>query len=176
MRPPPLPVLSAPWTIRFARPVTDPDLLTSWMRAPHVVRYWRQPWGPAAWRAELTRQFLGSRSRPYLVFDGRVAVAYLEIYRVRLDVLGTVEPAAPDDLGVHIAIGDATRTGTGLGSRLLRTVVDAVLAADPRCARVLAEPDEDNIRSIRAFGNAGFRSVRRVTLPDKSAVLMVRKR
>jgi RimJ/RimL family protein N-acetyltransferase len=82
-------------------------------------------------------------------------------------------PHHPHDLGVHVAIGEPSRTGRGLGRALLRAVAEGLLAADPRCPRVVAEPDVRNVPSIRAFTAAGFRPAGEITLPDKTAALLV---
>lgn len=173
----PVPQLSD-WSLR---PVEldrdeDLDLVHGWMHSEHVAPNWNQAWTRKRWREELATQLAGQRSLPCLVFDGRHPVAYLELYRVARDVLGRCYPHHPHDLGVHIAIGDPQRIGRGLGSRLLRQVAQGLLAADPRCRRVVAEPDVHNGRSVAAFGKAGYVREGEVGLPDKNAALVVFER
>jgi RimJ/RimL family protein N-acetyltransferase len=171
---PPLPVLAAPWSARAARPdAGDPELLQAWMARPHVAEFWRQAWSAAEWTRELHRQLAGDHSVPLLVDSGGVPVAYLEVYRVLRDRLAGHYSWHPHDLGVHIAIGEPSRTGRGLGRALLRAVAGALLVADPKCPRVVAEPDVRNAHSVRAFTAAGFRAAGEVTLPDKVAALLV---
>lgn len=169
MPPPPPPGLTGPWAARFARPGPDVDLLVEWMRQPHVEAYWHQAWDADRWRAELTRQFAGVHSRPCLITDNGVPFAYLEVYRVALDVLAGAYRHGPDDLGVHIAIGDTAHTGRGLGTRLLTEVTDSLLR---RVSRVVAEPDVRNVHSIRAFTRAGYQTIGEIPLPDKRALLL----
>lgn len=140
------------------------------MRQPGIEEFWHQAWAPARWRAELVRQFSGVHSRPCLVDLDGVPLAYLEIYRVRLDVLAGAYHPDPDDLGVHIAIGATEHRGRGLGTRLLSAVIDDLLQ---HCGRVVAEPDLRNSRSIQAFHRAGFISHGEIALPDKAAMLMI---
>ncbi|MGW5673796.1 GNAT family N-acetyltransferase, partial [Streptomyces sp. NPDC003860] len=64
----------------------------------------------------------------------------------------------------------------GLGRALLRALADGLLAADPRCRRVVAEPDVRNAASVRAFHAAGYRPAGEVALGDKTAALVVRPR
>jgi lysine N6-hydroxylase len=99
-------------------------------------------------------------------------VAYLELYRVRHDRLAGYYDHDVHDWGVHIAIGPADRTGTGLGRRILTAIVDALLEADPLCRRVVAEPAADNAPSLKAFRAAGFHPLAHLTLPEKKAILM----
>jgi RimJ/RimL family protein N-acetyltransferase len=101
---------------------------------------------------------------------------YLELYRVRHDRLAEYYASDEHDWGVHVAIGDVTRVGRGLGRRLLRSLADALLGTDPDCLRVVAEPDIDNTQSVRAFAAAGFVKQGELQLPEKTALLMVRTR
>jgi RimJ/RimL family protein N-acetyltransferase len=154
----------------------DVALVSQWMAAPHVERFWHQAWPADRWAAEVRAQRAGDHSRPWLVALDDAPVAYVEVYRVARDVVAAHHPVSPHDLGVHIAIGDVARTGRGLGPRLLATVTDALLAADPRCRRVLGDPDADHHAARRAFARAGFVPVCEVALPHKRAALMARDR
>lgn len=175
--PPPLPLLDVPWSISVVRPLGD-DLarVHVWMSAPHVAAEWNQAWSVERWRAELVDQLAGAHSRPcFVALDGE-PLAYVEIYRVMRDRLAPHYPVRPHDLGLHAAIGDPARCGRGLGTALLRAVADGLLAAEPACTRVVAEPDETNAASVVAFGRAGFRAAGRVRFPHKTAALLVRPR
>ncbi|MFJ7157123.1 GNAT family N-acetyltransferase [Streptomyces sp. NPDC101118] len=174
---PPLPRLPAPWSARVARPDgADLDLVHRWMAAPHVAAFWHQAWPRPRWHEEIAGHLAGDAVLPLLVaLDGR-PFAYAEVYRVARDRLAGHYPHLPHDLGVHLAIGDPDRTGRGRGRALLRALAEALLAADPACTRVVAEPDVTNAPSLRAFEAAGFRPAGKVVLPDKTAALLVHPR
>ncbi|MGH8920044.1 MAG: GNAT family N-acetyltransferase [Actinomycetes bacterium] len=166
-----------PWQVRPAEPDgADLDLVVRWMAQPHVADYWQQAWGADRWAQEIAAQRAGSHSLPCLAFADGTAVAYLELYRVCRDRVGALYPADAHDLGVHIAIGELSRTRHGLGRSLLHTLTEGLLATDPACRRVIAEPDVRNIASLRAFAAAGFRHCGRLTLPEKTAALFIRPR
>lgn len=173
MRPPVVPLLTPPWGLRVcSADGVDLDLVHGWMNAAHVAPFWNQAWSRPQWAAELGKQLAGDWSRPCLVsLDGQ-SVAYLELYRPAAHPLAEHYPAQVDDVGVHIAIGSPDRIDRGLGSRLLRLVAEGLLAADPACSRVVAEPDVTNERSVRAFTRAGFAHLTDVRLPHKQAALM----
>jgi hypothetical protein len=48
-----------------------------------------------------------------------------------------------------------------------------LLAADPACRSVVAEPNVHNGASVGAFGKAGFAQAAEVGLPNKNSALMV---
>ncbi|WP_028663151.1 GNAT family N-acetyltransferase [Saccharomonospora halophila] len=174
---PPLPRMRAPWSVRPAEPDgPDLDLIHDWMHTPHVVAFWNQDWTRSRWAETLRRQRAGDHSLPCLVSHDDVLIAYLEVYRVARDRLADHYPHQPGDLGVHVAIGAPGDTGRGLGRSLLREVADGLLATDPACGRVVAEPDVRNVPSVKAFRKAGFRFVTEIDLPEKTAALMVRSR
>lgn len=173
---PPVPVVDLPWSARIAERDADTELVHAWNHRPHVAEFWRQDWPLERWKAELETQRAGDHSLPCLLDLDGAPLAYLEIYRVARDRLAAYCTPAPHDLGVHIAIGDVSRTGRGLGRRALEVVSAGLLAADPESERVYAEPDVGNVASIRAFSAAGFESHGEITLPDKTALLMSRGR
>ncbi|WP_079062595.1 GNAT family N-acetyltransferase [Peterkaempfera griseoplana] len=162
------------------RPVRLPDdlpLLVGWMNDPAVAEFWHLD-GPVRTVEDHLRVQLGGdgRSVPCLGVLGGRAMSYWEVYRADLDPLGRHYPARPHDTGIHLLLGPADTRGRGLGSLLLRAVADRVLRARPACDRVVAEPDIRNLASVAAFARAGFRRTVELELPDKRAVLMVRRR
>lgn len=154
----------------------DVELVHRWMNRGHVAVNWNQDWSLPVWREELTRQVAGDHSLPCVVgLDGR-DIGYLELYRVRRDVLASCYAHGSHDLGAHIAIGEPDAIGRGVGSSLLRATAEGLLAADPLAERVVAEPDVQNRASIGAFGKAGFAQAAEVGLVNKNSALMVFER
>ncbi|GGM06108.1 GNAT family N-acetyltransferase [Dactylosporangium sucinum] len=169
--PPPAPRLSDPWAARVLT-ADDAGLVSAWMNEPHVERFWQQAWPPARWAGAIAEQLAGEHSRPYLVSYAGSPLAYVEIYRIPRDVVGLRYPADPYDLGIHLAIGDRDRTGQGLGRALVRAVAEGLFLADPRCPRVLADPDERHEVALRMFAGAGFQSLGVRDLGHKRAALL----
>lgn len=162
--------------LRPVRPDDELDLVHDWMNRPHVAEYWHQAWPRDRLRRYLVDQLAGTVSRPCLGLLAGAAVSYWEVYRPVADPLGDAYPARDTDLGVHLLIGERRATGRGLGTLLLAAVRDGLLAADPACDRIVAEPDVGNVASVRAFQRAGFRRTRDVELIGKTAALMVAER
>ncbi|CAL9616165.1 GNAT family N-acetyltransferase [Streptomyces sp. enrichment culture] len=155
----------------------DLPLVARWMNDPAVAAYWELT-GPQSVTEEHVRAQLAGdgRSVPCLGMLDGVPMSYWEVYRADLDPLARYCPVRPHDTGVHVLIGEETHRGRGIGTVLIRTVADLILAGRPACTRVLAEPDVRNRPSVAAFLGAGFRSAGEVDLPDKRAALMIRER
>ncbi|MEU9305330.1 GNAT family N-acetyltransferase [Streptomyces sp. NPDC048269] len=174
---PPLPHLDGPWSARVAQARgADLDLVHGWMESPHIDAFWHQAWPRERWAEEIAGHLAGDAVLPVLIGHDGQPFAYIEVYRVTRDRLAGHYPHLPHDLGLHIAIGEASRTGRGLGRSLLRAVAEGLLTADPACTRVVAEPDVTNVPSLKAFAAAGFRRAGEVTFPDKTAALLVHPR
>ena len=65
--------------------------------------------------------------------------------------------AGPDSAGIDLAIGDAGMLGIGLGPAAIQAFVNQCIFNDPAIDTVVVDPEERNIRSVRAFTKAGFR-------------------
>ncbi|GAA1392778.1 hypothetical protein GCM10009613_38360 [Pseudonocardia kongjuensis] len=175
---PPVPVRCGEFTLRPALPRPDDvRLIAGWMRTPSVSRFFGQPWPDERWARELAGHGPGSGTAALLAGrtgdPGAGPVGYLELYRPARHPLARSFPAAPGDVGVHLAIAPGEH-GRGVGAALLAAVAGALLAAAGPGARVLAEPDARNAAAQRAFRRAGFRPVEQIALPHKDAVVLVR--
>ncbi|GAB3214054.1 Protein N-acetyltransferase, RimJ/RimL family [Marinactinospora thermotolerans DSM 45154] len=172
--PPPTPRLVGAITVRPVRPEgADLDLVHAWMNLPHVAEFFGQAWPRERWADELAAQAGGDYARPHLVAVDGAEVAYIELYRAARDVIAEHYPADPHDVGLHIAIGVPERIGRGLGPRIMAAVAGGLFAADPRCRRVMLEPDAANTAARRAARRAGMHLLGEVELPHKRAALFV---
>jgi RimJ/RimL family protein N-acetyltransferase len=154
----------------------DAETVAGWMNQPHVRQWWHQDWPPEQWAAALAEQAAGGHSIPCMTALDGEELGYVELYRARHDRLAEYYASEEHDWGVHIAIGDTSRVGRGIGRRLLSSLAGALFEADPQCHRVVAEPDAANTPSVRAFAAAGFVTQGELRLPEKTALLMVRPR
>jgi RimJ/RimL family protein N-acetyltransferase len=109
-------------------------------------------YGPAIDGGEPTDHYLA-------LLDGD-PVGFVETYLIadHPDWEATVG-AEPGAVGVDLFIADPELTGKGLGTRLLRQFVDEIAFARPEATHCLADPDAENVASLRAFQKAGFRVV-----------------
>jgi acetyl CoA:N6-hydroxylysine acetyl transferase len=167
---------SQEFSLRRLDPGHDSALLHSWMNDADVARFWRMAWPLEQIVDYLCGQDRSAHSTPYLGELDGVPMSYWELYRADLDPLAQHYRAREHDAGLHLLLGPAECRGRGLAARLLRAVSSWQLNADPHAARVVAEPDSQNTRAIRAFERAGFRRIVDLDLPTKRAALMVRDR
>lgn len=154
----------------------DLVLIHSWMNDPEVARFWRKPWARPRIASYLRLQHDSTHLTPYVGLLDGVPISYWELYRADLDPLAQYYDARPHDAGVHMLLGPAPCRGRRLGVDLLSTISTWQLEADSRATRVVAEPDVENVRVIRALESAGFRRIADLDLPGKRAALMVRDR
>jgi len=66
--------------------------------------------------------------------------------------------------GIDLAIGELKMTGLGLGPVVIREFLGQFVFANSGIRAVVADPEERNLRSVRAFTKAGFGVVNTVQL------------
>jgi acetyl CoA:N6-hydroxylysine acetyl transferase len=170
------PASSGEFSLRRLDLDRDLDLVHAWMNDPEVARFWKMPWPREQIASYLRRQDRSAHSTPYLGELDQVPMSYWELYRADLDPLAQHYAAREHDAGVHMLLGPAECRGRGLAVSLFRAVCSWQLESDPDAARVVAEPDVENTRVIRALERAGFERIADLDLPNKRAALMVRDR
>jgi aminoglycoside 6'-N-acetyltransferase len=137
--------------------------LHDWLQRPHVRRWYAERgtyedvvahYLPAIEGSDPTDHYL-------VVLDGR-AVGMLQTYLVsdHPTYASLIEITDSATAGVDILIGEEELTGQGLGTEALRRFVDEIVFARAETMRCVADPDANNIASLRAFDKAGFRAVR----------------
>ncbi|WP_338899947.1 hypothetical protein WBG99_33490 [Streptomyces sp. TG1A-60] len=105
----------------------------------------------------------------------------VRVQRVRHHPLRACYPFGAHDLVVWLGDdGDdtgadcddrAARVPEEAASGLLRVLAPALFAADARCRRVIAAPDEHDVHAQRILAAGGFRRITEADLPDCSVVL-----
>jgi RimJ/RimL family protein N-acetyltransferase len=167
-----LPTPAGRFTLSPVKPDRDLPLIHRWMNDPAVAEYWALDGPPERTADHVHAQLELGYTQPLLARLSGRAIGYWELYQAAQDPLAGHYPAEPADLGVHLLIGEADCRGLGLGGLLLRVLADAAQRQKPR--RLVAEPDERNLASVRAFARAGFEAAGMLELPDKRATLMLR--
>lgn len=168
-----LPTAAGRLVLTPVAPDRDFDLIHTWMNDPAVAAYWELDGPPSRVAGHLAEQQMRGHTRPFLARLAGRPIGYWEIYRAAEDRLAAYYPAQPGDFGIHLLIGEEDCRGHGLGSVLLAAVCDA-LQESARGSRVVAEPDERNIASVRSFVAAGFHEAGTLDLPEKRATLVIR--
>ena len=168
-----LPTSAGRFTLTPVKIDRDLPLIQSWMNDPDVARYWELDGPPERTSEHVRAQLELPHTQPLLARLSGRGIGYWELYQATDDPLAAHYAAEPDDLGVHLLIGESDCRGIGLGGVLLRALADAVQREKPR--RLVAEPDERNIASVRAFTAAGFTAAATLDLPQKRATLMIRE-
>ncbi len=164
------------------RLMTDDDLpmLHDWLNRPHIVQWW----GGEAQRPSLDEVYADYSPRvlaqeqvtPYIALLGEVPIGYAQSYVALGAGDGWWEDETdPGVRGIDQSIADPALLGKGLGTQLVRALVDR-LFQDPAVTRIQTDPAPNNLRAIRCYQKAGFRIVRNIVTPDGPAVYMLRDR
>ncbi|VBA57438.1 Lysine N-acyltransferase MbtK [Mycobacterium attenuatum] len=153
--PPANPQVPEPYAFRVADPDSDADMIAEWMRRPHLAEAWEYVWPVSRWRRYLRAQLDGSYSRPLIGSISGEDHAYIEIYWTVKDSIATRYECAPYDLGIHAGMADPEITNKGIAQFVLPHLVASSLNAEPRCRRVMFDPDYRNKMARRFCESAG---------------------
>ncbi|MGB8390106.1 GNAT family N-acetyltransferase [Mycobacterium sp.] len=152
--PPPLPELPEPYGLRLADPDADAELIAEWMNRPHLAESWEYARPAAWWHRYLRAQIESSFSRPFVGSLDRVDRGYIEIYRAAKDSIATRYEHDLYDLGLHVAVADLEYMKRGHVAYLLPHLLAGVFGLDPRCRRIMFDPDHRNVLA-RSFCERG---------------------
>lgn len=153
--PPPIPELPEPYGLRLADPEADAEMLAQWMNRPHLAESWEYAWPAARWRRYLRAQLESSFSRPFMASLNGVDHGYVEIYRAAKDSIATRYEYDPYDLGLHVAVADLEYMKRGHVSYLLPHLLASMFNLDPRCRRIMFDPDHRNVLARRFCERGG---------------------
>lgn len=160
--------------------MTEQDLpmLHRWLNEPHIVQWWG---GERPTLAEVRQQYLPrvlaqDRVTPCIGMLGDAPFAYAQSYVA----LGAGDgwwgdESDPGVRGIDQSIGPSELLGIGLGTRLVRALVE-LLFTDPAVTKIQTDPAPNNHRAIRCYEKAGFRAVKTIVTPDGPALYMVQCR
>jgi aminoglycoside 6'-N-acetyltransferase len=142
----------------------DLPLLQKWLFTPHVAAWWNEPldlpglerkYGPRLDGTEPCHVFIIEREATPI---GWIQWYLWSDYAKHAAKLG----AGSDSAGVDLAIGEPSHIGLGLGPAALRKFIEEVVFSNSEVRSVLCDPEEKNLRSVRAFEKAGFKVIRTV--------------
>ena len=143
-------------------------LMYEWLQREHIQRWWtgRETYD------EVVQHYLPAieGSEPtdlYLILSDGLPVGFIQTYRVSdypeyRDLVAVEEGVA----GVDLFVAEPELTGRGFGSEALRRFVADVVFSNPAIHACIADPDAENVASLRTFGKAGFRVVRQFVDPS----------
>jgi lysine N-acyltransferase len=141
---PPTPQLAEPYAIRLVDPDGDAKMISDWMNRPHLVEAWEYDWAPSRWHRYLSAQLGGEYSRPFIGSFRGQPFAYIELYRAAKDSIAPRYDADPHDVGLHAAIADMRFVNRGIAPILLPRLVASIFELEPRCGRIMFDPDHRN--------------------------------
>ncbi|MBV8951173.1 MAG: GNAT family N-acetyltransferase [Actinobacteria bacterium] len=149
--------------LRF-RPLRRRDfaLLGSWLAAPHVFEWWREPsemeaiearYGPCVDGADPTEVFV--------VEADAEPIGFVQRYRIDDDPdwrrsLAATSVDARGAAGIDYLIGVEDLTGRGVGPQMIRQFVDETFREQPDLSSIVVAVQQGNRRSWRALEKAGF--------------------
>ncbi|MET9636614.1 GNAT family N-acetyltransferase [Streptomyces virginiae] len=160
------------FAIRPLDPFADAELLHGWVTHPKASFWMMQDASLPDVEREYMRITAHEHHQAYIgLHEGRPAFLMETYDPSELELVGLYE-AQPGDVGMHFLVAPSDRPLHGFTRAVITTVMAAVFA-DPATVRVVVEPDVANT-AVHALNEAvGFVPERRVTKPEKEALLSI---
>lgn len=146
-------------------------MLQRWLLASHVAAWWNERVDLASVEAKFGRRVDGSEPTHVFVVEhegrpiGWIQWYLWADYPEHAKRLG----ADPSSAGIDLAIGEFRMTGLGLGPVTIRDFLTQFVFTNPAVRAVVTDPEETNLRSLRAFNKAGFKTLRTVQLVGETS-------
>jgi aminoglycoside 6'-N-acetyltransferase len=152
------------------RPLTAGDLplLYEWLGREHVRRWWGEPGSYDEAIGEYLAAIEGRDPTDlYAIVVAGESVGLIQTYLLAdYPEYAVLIDAGDETAGLDIFLAEASLTGSGLGTHVIRTFVSEVVFARAETRACLADPDVRNLGSIRAFEKAGFSAVATFVDPE----------
>jgi len=141
--------------------VGDLPLLYEWLGREHVRRWWGEP---ASYDEAVAEYLAAIEGRDptdlYAIVVAGEGVGLIQTYLLAdYPEYAVLIDAGDETAGLDVFLAEASLTGSGLGTHVIRTFVSEVVFARAETQACLADPDVRNLGSIRAFEKAGFSAV-----------------
>ncbi|MGH8912914.1 MAG: GNAT family N-acetyltransferase [Acidimicrobiia bacterium] len=142
----------------------DFPLLATWLSQPHVSRWWRHDPSEKSVEADFGPAVDGSDpTELLLVFHGARPIGLVQSYRLGdyPEWLSSLRDFAPhhDSVGIDYLIGERDAIGHGIGSEMIRLLVQRIWSKHAKAPAVVVAVSRDNVASWRALEKAGFERV-----------------
>ncbi len=142
------------------KPITRREfpLLQKWLAASHVKKWWHEDLNAEGIEAKYGPRVDGQEpTHVYVILQNKKPIGLIQWYLwsdypAHAAQLGAESTAA----GMDLAIGEVDSVGKGLGSAVIKEFVDNIIFTESTATAVIADPEEQNTRSYRAFEKAGF--------------------
>lgn len=154
------------------RAVSEADLpmIAAWLGEPHAAEWWTD--GPEKSVANIRAAMDSVETEPLIVELGGWPIAYLQVYGPHLEDGHPYRDQPFGTLGLDIAIGPSELVGIGHGSAILMQLSEELFREG--APRLVIDPHPANLRAVRAYEKAGFRSIGERTSIHGDVLLMAR--
>lgn len=150
------------------RPLERSDFpeLEKWLAEPHVKRWWHDSLDASAIDAKYGPRVDGVEpSYVFIILFQKRAIGIIQYY-LWSDYPKHGRQLGVDDnsAGIDLAIGDKHMTGQSLGPQIITEFLNQIVFTKTKVASVIADPEKNNIQSIKAFKKSGFQVLRDVQI------------
>jgi aminoglycoside 6'-N-acetyltransferase len=148
---------------------TDLPMLATWLKRPHVAKWWRRP---DQQLKSIGAHIAGGDTDAFIVCLAGNAIGYLQCYPMKGEWVVAQRAMPRGARHVDMLLGEPNYLGKAHGAALLRQFVEAQFKSG--VPHVIAIVDTRNVTAIGCYGRAGFEPAEIVARPAGRYLLMIR--
>jgi RimJ/RimL family protein N-acetyltransferase len=149
----------------------DLPLLYRWMHSEHVIPQWQLNKSALELQVFFEKMLADDHQRLYLITLDSHPVGYAEIYECARDRIARYYPAAQEDIGIHLLLGEARILGRGHFAPVMVLLADFIFRHLPEVDKAIGEPSSEVSIFRHAAKSLGFEEQKQISLPEKTATL-----
>jgi aminoglycoside 6'-N-acetyltransferase len=149
---------------------SDFPLLQRWLSEPHIDAWWHEPLELAGLEQKYGPRIDGIEpTHVFIIEHEDQPIGWIQWYRWSDYPEHAAQlKAEPEAAGIDLSIGEVSLIGKGIGSKAIREFVLSVVSTAPGITAIVADPEEHNGRSCRAFEKAEFIPIRTVQVSGEN--------
>ncbi len=146
-------------------------LLRSWLKEPHVAKFWQETEDEEKFRDKFLNQLKGRSVTGLLINIGGKPVGYIQSYEAAKVGGGWWPDAKPGVFGVDLFIGEKEFFQKGWGPKIIAHYLWDLLAKH-KVTEMIIDPEPANLAAIAAYEKIGFVKKDIIDTPNGKAQLM----
>lgn len=146
-------------------------LLRSWLKEPHVSEFWQESDDDNELREKFLHKLPARGVSAFVISLDSKPIGFIQYYEAHKVGGGWWPNMESGIYGIDQFIGDASKVGKGLGTKIIRKFVEN-LFTNTNVKEIITDPEPQNKRAIRCYENVGFQRVEEIQTPGGKALLM----
>ncbi len=148
---------------------SDIKQIYDWIQQPHVKKWWQDPENWDEFKQKFEDKLQSQYRACFVIYIENEPIGYIQTYQANRFFEWLHQPEGT--YGMDLFIGDSDFIGKGYGTQIVSKFVKELFKW-PQVARIIINPDINNIAAVRAYEKAGFKKLYEIKRENDTEILM----